>query len=174
MSGDHPSTTWRDWSCSVRVTVTQADRLEQAAEIVRSVMADVERAVSRFHPSDLDRVHARSGLLVPVSPLAFDLVALAVAARDETDGDVDPALGSDLVGLGYDADIAKVRERRTATRLVGPNGAPPRPSRRVVLDPALRRVGVAPGATLDLGATAKAWAADTAAARIHRTLGTAA
>ncbi len=162
--------TWTDWSCSVSVVVEEATRVSAAEQLVRSLMRDVDRAASRFRvDSDLARVNARAGVLVPVSQLLLDLVDEGLDAARRTDGLVDPALGAALAELGYDDDIAVVRERRAG------RSSSPVVSRRpdeVRVDRQLRRVGVAPGSQLDLGATAKAWTADQAARRIHQRLGT--
>lgn len=154
--------TWQDWSCTVRVVT--ADRvLDGAAAIVGGLMADVERAVSRFRrDSELEGVNDLAPRIVPVGRLTLDLVATGVDAARRTDGAVDPTIGQHLAAWGYDADIAVVREH---------DAGAPQPGRRadwrrVVVDHDLGRVGVARGLRLDLGATAKAWTADEAARRV--------
>ncbi|MEX0429729.1 FAD:protein FMN transferase [Nocardioides sp. DS6] len=182
MSGhDAATTSWRDWSCAVTVTVSDRRRLEAAVGVVRDLMADVEHAVSRFRPdSDLERVNDRSGRLVVVRPLTFHLVETAVRAARLTAGAVDPTVGTALIDLGYDADITVAATRAASGPIaVGPTAIGPAPAasaptgrwRSVRLDRTLLRVGVPAGVRLDLGATAKAWAADEAARRIHRRLG---
>lgn len=162
---------WTDWSCAVTVTVNDPARLDAAVATVRSVMAEVELAASRFRAdSHLERINRSAGRLVPVSPLAFHLVGVALDAARATDGAVDPTVGGDLIRLGYDRDIAAVR-RRAAAAVDAAAGAE-RPSwRDVVRDRQWRRISVPAGVRLDLGATAKAWAADEAARRIHRRFG---
>ena len=168
---DSSTTTWRDWSCTVLVTTTGPRQPEAAADVVRDLMADVERAVSRFRPdSDLERVNDGAGRLVAVRPLTFRLVETALRAARLTHGAVDPTLGATLCALGYDADIAVVRGRPASS------WAPThRPGggrwRSVRLDRTLLRVGIPAGVRLDLGATAKAWTADEAARRVQRRLG---
>lgn len=164
------SARWRDWSCTVTVVVTDPGSLAGARQTVADVMAEVETAVSRFRPdSDLERVHRHAGVLVPVKPLTFHLVRVALDAAADTDGAVDPTVGSDLIRLGYDADISLVRRRPAA--VPSPSGSA-RPSwLRVSLDDRFRRVGVPEGVRLDLGATAKAWTADEAARRVHERFG---
>ncbi|MGY2701999.1 FAD:protein FMN transferase [Nocardioides sp. HB32] len=156
------TTTWQDWSCTVRV-VTPGPPLDGAAGIVRELMADVDRAVSRFRSdSETERVNKLAPRIVPVSGLALGLVAAAVEAARGTDGAVDPTVGAHVAAWGYDADIAVVRARRADV----PEPGPPADWRRVVVDRDLGRVGVARGLRLDLGATAKAWTADEAARRV--------
>lgn len=169
---------WRDWSCTVRVVVADgrpADVVPApalAVEVetaVRSLMGEVERAASRFRPdTDLVRVNTRGGTLVPVRPLTVDLVEVALAAARRTSGACDPTVGAHVVAAGYDADIDVLH-----TRGARPGRAPARPPdwTSVRVDRTLGRVGVPAGTRLDLGSTAKAWAADTAAARVHRGTG---
>ena len=166
--------TWRDWSCRVFVTVADDRQRENAAALVRGLMARVEKASSRFRSdSDLERVNRNSGRLVPVSPLLLRLVDIGLAAARTTQGAVDPTVGSDLVRLGYDSDIDVVRGRRGPAP--GDASAPSRRAfdhRAVRLDRTLARVGVPRGVSLDLGATAKAWTADEAARVVSRRLAT--
>ena len=71
-----------------------------------------------------------------LSPLLAELVADALEAARETDGAVDPTLGSVLVGLGYDRDISEevarreVRRQRAASwSYADPPAGAPSPSR---------------------------------------------
>lgn len=166
---------WREWSCTVRVLVGQdAERpvapevADGAAAIVRALMADVDRAVSRFRTdSEVEAVNEAAPRLLPVGPLTLSLVRTALEAARRTDGAVDPTVGRHLAAWGYDADIAAVR-RTVAAAPAATTAAPwSRPDwRRVVVDDGLGRVGVARGLRLDLGATAKAWTSDEAARRV--------
>lgn len=162
-----PSTlTWTDWSCTVSVATPDRRDAAVARAIVRSLMGQVDRAVSRFRDdSDLSRVNAAAGQYTFVSPLTLRLVDVALRTAADTAGAVDPSLGADLAALGYDNDIDVVRARR--------NGSAPTPRRRpwswrdIKIDHKLRRVGVPEGMRLDLGATAKAWTVDEAAQRFR-------
>ena len=138
-----------------------------AAEIVATLMADVDRAVSRFRAdSELEVVNDASPRLLPVGPLTLTLVEAAIEAARRTDGAVDPTVGCHVAAWGYDADIDVIRHADAAGRRgVGAGGAAA-DWRRVAVDSALGRVGVARGLRLDLGATAKAWTADEAARRV--------
>jgi thiamine biosynthesis lipoprotein len=106
---------------------------------------------------------------VAVSRLLVDLVGAALDTAADSAGAVDPTVGRAVNGLGYDRDIRRIRPD-------GPNvtAVPPRASwRQVRLD---RRVGlltVPLGTALDLGASAKAWTADRAAAELARRFDTA-
>ncbi len=164
------SAVWNDWSCRVRVTVTRPDALAPAREVLRSVMADVARSANRFAPdSDLSRINASAGRLVPVGRQTITLVDLALRAAAESRGTVDPTIGEHLLRAGYVDDIDRIRGVLVPTDR---RAVVPADWRRVRIDRELCRIGVPEGMRLDLGATAKSWTADTAAHRIAGTLGT--
>ena len=97
---------------------------------------------------------------VAVSPLLFEVLEVACRVASETAGIVDPTIGSALIELGYDRDFDERRRRRPAGRLRSPTGP------RLVADrarPRARTVAIPIGVHVDLGATAKAFAADRAA-----------
>ena len=86
---------------------------------------------------------------------------MALEAAQATGGAVDPTVGAALERAGYDRDISEVAEDGPALRAQ----ATPAPGWRAVrLDHATRTAQVPAGIQLDLGATAKALAADRAAA----------
>jgi thiamine biosynthesis lipoprotein len=95
-------------------------------------------------------------------------VAVALDAAELTGGDVDPTCGLSLARLGYDRDFTLARQR------TGPLRQPPMPAggwRRVEVDRDRPAVRVPAGFALDLGATAKALAADRSAATIAAATG---
>ncbi|HVT41918.1 MAG TPA: FAD:protein FMN transferase, partial [Acidimicrobiales bacterium] len=106
-------------------------------------------------------VQDNAGRAVEVSELLFTALAVAVDAAARTRGAVDPTVGNALVALGYDDDLDLVRLRATTPpRALGPVAG----YAHVQLDPSRRTVRIPRGVQLDLGATAKALAADRAAA----------
>ena len=129
----------------------------------------MDAACSRFRrDSELWRVNHARGRPVTVSPLFADALTVALDAAELTDGDVDPTCGQSLVRLGYDRDFALARQRTDPLR------QPPMPAggwRRVELDRGHPAVRVPAGILLDLGATAKALAADRAAAAVQAAVG---
>src|SRR5215468_4747615 len=56
------------------------------------------------------RVNHAYGRTIRVSSLLAEAVAVALAAADATDGDVDPTCGRSLARLGYDRDFAQARQ----------------------------------------------------------------
>ena len=145
--------------------VTDPDALIPAYDVLAAELAAVDAACSRFRrDSELRRVSRGRGRPVLVSRLFAEALATALDAAELTGGDVDPTCGQSLVRLGYDRDFAGAR------RHTGPLRQPPMPAggwRRVELDRDRLTVRVPAGILLDLGATAKALAADRAAAAIE-------
>lgn len=150
------------------VTSTQA--AHRARSIADEVLADVDLACSRFRPdSELSRLNEARGQPVGISTMFAGLLAAALRAARVTGGDVDPTCGTALAAFGYDRDFAQV-QAAPPSKPVSTVG--PVPGWRCVhLDPGTRRVWLEHGARLDLGATAKAWAADRCAERIADALG---
>jgi thiamine biosynthesis lipoprotein len=85
-----------------------------------------------------------------------------MTAARQTDGDVDPTIGATMIALGYDRDIATLDHTHPVTASIS---VPARWSMVTLED---RVVTVPPGILLDLGATAKAIAADRCADCVHR------
>ena len=161
--------TGRAFGTFATLLTTEADALERAHAVLTAELLAVDAACSRFRrDADLWRVNHARGRPVRVSPLLGEALTVALAAARLTDGDVDPTCGTSLVRLGYDRDFARARRRTSTLR----QPAAPAPGwRSVEFDPGLREVRVPAGAVLDLGATAKALAADRAAEAIAAGLG---
>ena len=149
--------------------VADPDVLAPARELLADELAAIDAACSRFRPdSELLRACAAGGHPVPVSSLFTEALSVALSAARLTGGDVDPTCGQALISLGYDRDFARARQDTGSLR------QPPAPGggwRRVLLDTDRREVTVPDGVLLDLGATAKALAADRAAGRIAAATG---
>lgn len=167
--GGRGVTEWPVWTTTARLVVTDPAILDGARARAVAHLDAVDAAASRFRPdSEVSRLAATGdGRPVTVSPLLAELVEVALRAAERTDGAVDPTVGAALVGLGYDRDLAALttitcRAGRVTVR-------PPVDWRDVHLDG--RRLTMPAGVLLDLGATAKAAAADHCAALVHRELG---
>jgi thiamine biosynthesis lipoprotein len=143
--------------------------VDAASEMLAGELAAIDVACSRFRAdSELSRACAAGGHPVPVSPLFAEALSVALTAAELTGGDVDPTCGRALAGLGYDRDFALARQ------ITGFQAQLPVPGgrwREVVLDVGRQEVTVPDGVLLDLGATAKALAADRAAAAIAAATG---
>jgi FAD:protein FMN transferase len=142
------------------VTVADPAALAAAGEIARTLVASLDDACSRFRDdSELSHLNATGEAVV--SPLLLDAIEVALDAARSTGGLVDPTVGASLNALGYDRDF-DVLVRRDGFELVPAAGW-----RSVAVDRTASTVRVRPGTQLDLGATAKAFAADTIVAAIH-------
>jgi thiamine biosynthesis lipoprotein len=164
---------WSLWSTTARIVVTDPDCLPAARRVVEARLAAVEAACSRFRAdSELNAVHRAGPRPVEVSELLADLVRTALDAARRSEGDVDPTVGAWLDALGYDRDFPELPPPDTAARpgTVGKVASGvvmthPLPDWRAVrLDG--RQLTVPADVRLDLGATAKAYAADMAAADV--------
>jgi thiamine biosynthesis lipoprotein len=152
------------------IVATDPASLGTASELLRERLRALDLTCSRFRAdSELAWVNAHAGVAVSVSPLLARAVRVALDAARTSHGCVDPTLGSQLRAAGYDRTFALVRER--ATWRVAP--APPQREawRAVELDDEQRFLLLPEGVELDLGATAKALAADDAARAIAATVG---
>ncbi len=159
------STEWPVWSTLARVVVTDPRALVPARALVEAGLDLVQRACSRFHPSELrDRVNPANGQPVTISPMLTALINAAIEAAVASDGDVTPLLGGPLAACGYDRDFTEIT--------VVP-ALPPRAPAPDWTDIRLhgRRLQIPAGAHLDLGATAKAHAADWCARMVAERLG---
>jgi thiamine biosynthesis lipoprotein len=118
---------------------------------------DLDRACSRFR-ADSEVSQLASGEETDVSELLAGYVAAALAAARDTGGIVDPTLGAQLRAAGYDRTFTLVAARDGfALRPVPPRAA------WAGIELTGTRLRLPHGCELDLGATAKARAADRAA-----------
>jgi thiamine biosynthesis lipoprotein len=155
--------------------LTEPAALPRAQAAVEGELWRIDRACSRFRAdSELSLLNSRAGRSVRVSTLLVEALELALAAAQLTDGDVDPTLGRALELAGYDRDWSL---------LTAPREEPVAPAtlnlraragwRTIELDVMKHTVRIPAGVRLDLGATAKAWAADRAAAAAYAASGCA-
>ncbi len=167
---------WQALGTNVVLRTADPVGLASARAAVESELAAIDRACSRFRAdSELSRLNDHSGRRVQISPLLFEALALALDAARMTDGDVDPTLGRALELAGYDrdwrllpapGDAQDADTRAPLLKLRALSGW-----RSVSLDTQTRTVRLPHGMRLDLGATAKALAADRAATAAHMASG---
>ena len=174
------SASWRALGTLVHLVVTEPSCLPAARTLLEADLADVDLACSRFRPDSeiLNLQQSSQANSQPstrataqastqqVSPLLAEAIAVALRAAELTDGDVDPTVGAAMSAIGYDRDFELISQNGPAARLTVrqvPGWREVRLAGRTLTMPA--------GVQLDLGATAKAWAADRSAARIHEQTG---
>jgi FAD:protein FMN transferase len=159
--------TLRALGTSAVLLVTAPEALDAARRVLEAELAAVDAACSRFRPdSELSLVNRSGGRPVPVGPLLEEAVAVALAVAEQTGGSVVPTVGAAMRALGYDRDFA------AGLPAPPPRARTPVPAATAVrLDRARGTVTVDPGVELDLGASAKALAADRAARAAHAATG---
>jgi thiamine biosynthesis lipoprotein len=145
-------------------TLCVADQaaLEQARLTVVRELEEVDAACSRFRAdSELARLNRSAGADVAVGARLFDELVLALDAAASTGGLLDPTVGRTLRLTGYDRTFALVRLRDG--NAFSASFEPVPGWRAIELDAERRTVRLRGDVELDLGATAKASAADRAA-----------
>lgn len=153
---------------SAALIVTPAAALDGSRALIERELAAIDMACNRFRPdSEISILNGSRGADVGVSELFAEAIDAALRAARLTAGDVDPTCGAALTNLGYDRDFALITKN-------GPGLGPPVPAagwQQVTLDRARAAVRMPKGVQLDLGATAKAWAADRCARLASERLG---
>jgi FAD:protein FMN transferase len=161
------SASWRALGTLVQLVVTEPHCLDDARRLLEEDLAEVDAACSRFRAdSEICQLSTEGGRPARISPLLAEAIAVALRAASLTDGDVDPTVGAAMSAIGYDRDFEHISETGPSIKLT------------VRTVPGWREVHLEgqfltmpAGVRLDLGATAKAWAADRSAARIASRLG---
>jgi thiamine biosynthesis lipoprotein len=142
--------------------VTDEVSLDRARPVLERELAEIDAACSRFRSdSELARLNAAAGRPVAVGARLLAAIQVALRAAASSDGLVDPTIGRTLRLAGYDDTFELVRRRDA--RSFRARFAPVAGWRRVEVDAGRATVRIPAGAELDLGATAKALAADRSA-----------
>ena len=153
--------TFQALGSTAQVSVTEPAALESAVAAVESELAAIDLACSRFRDdSELTALNRSGGEPFEASPLLVEAVEVALRAAEATDGDVDPTIGRAMTGLGWDCDFAVLvsRDERERFQVIPAAGW-----RSITVDAACGTIEVPAGVEIDLGATAKAFAADRSA-----------
>ncbi len=160
----------RRWRTTLAVTLDgSADpaSVRRAEQILLTEVDRLERAASRFRAdSEISAVNRAAGQWVRASALLVELVEVALAAADSTDGLVDPCLGRQVDAAGYRTWAAG-----EVAVLDPPIPVPVAAGGWREVEVAAGRVRIPTGVALDLGATAKAWLADEVAERVADEIG---
>jgi thiamine biosynthesis lipoprotein len=158
-TGAEASASWRALGTLVQLVATDPAALPEARRLLEDDLAAVDATCSRFREDS--EIRSLTAGHNHISPLLAEAIGVALRAARLTDGDVDPTVGAAMSAAGYDRDFKHIE----------PNGPPLRLTVRQVpgwgevrLDG--RSLTLPQGVQLDLGATAKAWAADRSATRI--------
>jgi thiamine biosynthesis lipoprotein len=156
------SRSFRALGTDAAVYVTRPEAIGSATAAVEAELTAIDDACSRFRAnSELSLLNRAGGRATAVSPLLAEAIAAALRAAELTDGDVDPTVGRALRAIGYDRDFDLLRASPPARLQV--RASTMSGWRAVSFDPERRLVRLPAGVELDVGATAKALAADRAA-----------
>jgi len=149
--------------------ITDPATLGDALSCLVQELEAIDLACSRFRAdSEVMRLRAAAGQWVTASALFREALHAGVRAAAATDGDVDPTVGASLDALGWDRDFGVVVSRGEPAKIAL---VPAAGWRRIEIDDERERVRVPTGVTIDLGATAKALAADRAATAAYAATG---
>jgi thiamine biosynthesis lipoprotein len=156
------STALRALGTTALVAVRRPESLDRARAKLEAELEAVDRACSRFRDdSELVRLNRAAGEELAVGGYLLDALEVALTAATATEGAVDPTVGKALRLAGYDRTFSLVRLRDG--HLVHVSSAPAGAWRRIEVDRERGTARIPAGVELDLGATAKALAADRAA-----------
>ena len=169
MSRDLCPETFSALGTTATLVVTDSTARSAARAFLDEVLVDIDRSCSRFRAdSDLERVNAAGGEPITVGATLIDAIEVALRAARLTDGDVDPTIGTALRLLGYDRDFATVAATGASLSYVVERV----PGWWTIdVDRDAGTVRIPDGVRVDLGATAKAFAADRAAVGIAGAVG---
>jgi len=149
----------------------------QAAELLAKVpgwFADWEQRLSRFRAdSDLVQLNRRSGMLVRVGDVLWEVIQTALQAAQRSHGLVTPTMLMQLELAGYDRSFDQIDSCAPGVQSCELFGSAPAlvPSgdwQEIAWSLDDHLVRVPPGVQLDLGGIAKGWAADRAASLLGR------
>jgi FAD:protein FMN transferase len=152
------------------VVAAHGRHLPSAVAEVEAELEAIDLACSRFREdSDLSRVNTAGGAWTRVSALLVEAVDVALRAAEITDGLVDPLLGGVMLRLGYDRDFGDPPFDGEA--VMPASRIWKRSWRDVELRHDRSEIRIPPDVHLDLGSSAKAFAADRAADRASWVIG---
>ena len=153
--------TFQALGTTAQVCVTEPRTLDDAAAVVEDELAAIDLACSRFRgDSELTALNRAEGRPFEAGPLLFEAFEVAIRAAMLTDGDVDPTVGRSIGALGWNCDFTVLVTRGEQT---GFEVVPAAGWSAISVDRDRRVVRVPAGVEIDLGATAKALAADRSA-----------
>jgi thiamine biosynthesis lipoprotein len=155
---------YMDTIVSIEVSDPGADEASVAERVERAFgwFAEVEQRCSRFDPdSELSRLCTQVGTPVTVSPLLFRAIEFALGVAEASNGAFDPTIGHAMQTQGFNRNYLTGK----ATTVV-PDADMKASYRDVAIDAEASSVTLRRPLLLDLGAVAKGFAIDLAAAEL--------
>ena len=165
---------WVHDGTPVLVGVTDPDALETSRRIVRRQLDAVGRAVGGGRrDAEIHRLYAAGGRSITISPVLAELVSAALRAAARTDGDVDPTVAAAVTAHRATGRGGTAGRGRGWLPVCGsgPTGRGRAAAGWETIRLDGQRLSAPPGVTLDLTATARAFAADRAAAVVADRVG---
>jgi thiamine biosynthesis lipoprotein len=163
------ASTWPAWGTTASVTVTDPAALAAARRLVSRQFGAAEKAAGRFRKdAELHRLYRAGGRPITVSPLLAELIGAALTSAERTGGDVDPTVAAAMTAIH---GPARQNHEFSSVPVCGSRPTEPRPVtgwEQVHL--CGRQLRVPAGTTLDLSATATAFACDRAASAVRARL----
>jgi thiamine biosynthesis lipoprotein ApbE len=154
---------------SMRLVVTRPERLTAARAAADRIIRAIDETASRFrNDSELSSLNRAPGRHIRVSPLLAQALAAGMRGARLTGGAVDPTVGTAVRLAGYDRNFASIPADGSPIQL---NVSTVPGWKAIEFDEAARTVYLPHGVEIDLGATAKALAADLAAAAACEAMG---
>jgi thiamine biosynthesis lipoprotein len=175
MSSLHEPASWpeRHFSAmgchmSARLTVEPRRAAEPLAQ-VEALFANAEKCLSRFDPnSELSYLNAHASRWLRLSPLLWDVLAVALDMAEETSGLFDPTLLLALEAAGYTRSFEKMGDGSTQERRTSTDASPRTTAwtggnwRQIRRRRTTHEVWLPMGTKLDLGGIAKGYVAQQA------------
>jgi thiamine biosynthesis lipoprotein len=146
------------WGLSGSLTTEREDQMDDATERLWYWLDAIDVACNRFRDdSELSQLNASHGARTAISPTLEMALAAALRCASATDDLVDPTVLPALLALGYDRDFDELSDGDPILEHVA---LPAMGTSAIHLDADAHTVVLDPPCRLDLGASAKALAAD--------------
>ena len=146
------------WGLSGSLTTEREDQMDDATERLWYWLDAIDVACNRFRDdSELSQLNASHGARTAISPILEMALAAALRCASATDDLVDPTVLPALLALGYDRDFDELADGDPILEHVA---LPAMGTSAIHLDADAHTVVLDPPCRLDLGASAKALAAD--------------
>jgi FAD:protein FMN transferase len=146
------------WGLSGSLTTEREDQMDDATERLWYWLDAIDVACNRFRDdSELSQLNASHGARTAISPTLEMALAAALRCASATDDLVDPTVLPALLALGYDRDFDELADGDPILEHVA---LPAMGTSAIHLDADAHTVVLDPPCRLDLGASAKALAAD--------------
>jgi len=143
---------------------------EQAHKLLLQVpvwFEEWEQHLSRFRwESELSKLNRSQGEAVPVSPVFWDVLQIALEGAEDSNGLVTPAVLDALEAAGYDRSFELLSNTSHTWEYPLPSVNAFTNLDDIALDPDEHKVLLPQGLRLDFGGSAKGWAAHKAARRL--------